>query len=167
MRTILFFTLIIGIIACGTDKDQEAESQTTVEESKEEVDDRMAPKTRPVSDREPEIEMINIDWVYKRDTAFALYKAWIQSKDAKYYMIHGKKGDEVYFELTGGHPKLQVVIIDPEDAEIFRGVLGKEPLEWREELQNYGTYRFLVQFDSSFEDKEQTKTYFEAKMRMY
>ena len=169
MRYLLFTLTLVFLFACGEEKpaDQPNEAETTEAVQNEAGDPRMERKTANVTDREPEIEMVNIDWVTRNDTAFALYKAWIQYKDSKYYLIDGRKGAELYFELTGGHPELQLIIIDPEEDQLLNQTLGTEPLVWNKQLEHHGTYRFMVQINPKFEGKEDLKTYLEAKMRMY
>jgi hypothetical protein len=129
--------------------------------------DPMASKTAPVRDREPEIEMVNIDWVADQDSSKALYKAWIQNKDAKYYLTNGFKGDSISLELTGGHPAIQLIIINSNDEEVFRQNLGEEPIVWKSQYKETGRYTMIVQIDSKYEDKTNLKTYFEIKMRLY
>lgn len=166
MKILFVFLFLIAFMACQNEGGTAQEEKPKVE-TKEQPDPRMQSRTAQVSDREPEIQMINVDFVADQDTSKALYKAWIQNKDAKYYHIDGLKGHKLYFELTGGHPAIELIIIGPDDNEIFRKNLDKEPIEWTKVLPENGRYTFIVSLDPKLENKDQVKTYFEAKMRLY
>lgn len=166
MKVIYIALLLLAIGACQSEE-APAQKEKTEEKAETGPDPRMQSRTAQVSDREPEIQMINVDFVADQDTSKALYKAWIQDKDAKYYHIDGLKGHKLYFELTGGHPAIELIIIGPDDNEIFRKNLNEEPIEWTKVLPENGRYTFIVSLDPKLENKDQVKTYFEAKMRLY
>lgn len=171
MRVLLFIVASILIWGCSTPNEEQSSDKSTttaIADSLKAVEEsKMKSRTEPVQDREPEIEMVNIDWVAVEDSSKALYKAWIQDKDAKYYLTTGVKGDELSLELTGGHPAIQLIIISPDEKEVFRQTLDDTPIKWTTTYPETGRYTLIVQLDSGFEGKEQIKTYFEIKMRLY
>jgi hypothetical protein len=110
-----------------------------------------------VEDREPLVDMVNVEF----QSGKSQYTDWIQDRDAKYYLVDGGYGSDLTFSIKGGHPAIQLIVINTEDEMVYRQNLNGDELVWKGHYDQSGRFTFIVQLDSKLEDKNQIRTQFD------
>jgi len=157
----LFALLFSVFISCAQ---QETESATDEQKSSTSSTSN-GPITTEVEDRDPVIDMILVEDFHPTEH-WAEYSAYIQGRDAKYYHIDGGYGSDISVTLSGGHPSIQLMIMDIEDKMVLRENLNGKDIEWSGTYKLSGRYTFIVSLDSRFEGKEQVRTPFDIRFKL-
>jgi len=145
------FLSILAFVACGQSND------TTVN-NQQELNAPPKPELviSQVEDREPQVDMINVEFY----SGQSKHTSWIQDRDAKYFLVDGGHGSKLSFKIEGGHPSVQLIVINPQDEMVYRQNVNGKPLTWNGSFDESGRYTFIVQLDSKLQDKNQIRTQF-------
>lgn len=162
MRTLMLFTLLFSVfISCAQEK---SESSSADSKSSDKPASNEVVQTE-VEDRDPVIDMILVEDFHPTEH-WAEYSAYIQGRDAKYYHVDGGYGSDISVTLSGGHPSIQLLIMDIEDKMVLRENLNGKDIEWSGTYKVSGRYTFIVSLDSRFEGKEQVRTPFDIRFKL-
>jgi hypothetical protein len=162
MRIILLLSLLFSFfISCAQQETKRDKPESSAEKTQ-------SPESDPtvVQDRDPVIDMILVEDFHPTQN-WAEYSAYIQGRDAKYYHIDGGYGSEISVELKGGHPSIQLMIMDINDKMVLRENLNGKTLEWSGTYEVSGRYTFIVSLDSRFEGKEQVRTPYDIRFELH
>jgi len=157
LLSLLFFVFI----SCAQ---QEAESSASPSSPKENIKST-SPEQLEVEDRDPVIDMILVEDFHPTEH-WAAYSAYIQGRDAKYYHVDGGYGSDISVSVSGGHPAIQLMIMDINDKMVLRENLNGQTLEWSDTYELSGRYTFIVSLDSRFEGKERVRTPFDIRIEL-
>ncbi|NBC24583.1 MAG: hypothetical protein GVX78_03095, partial [Bacteroidetes bacterium] len=134
MRIILIAAFLFSVFASCAQQDSGENSQkpTSNFESKS-SDARMT----EVEDRDPVIDMILVEKFHPTEN-WAEYSSYIQGRDAKYYHVDGGYGYDISVEISGGHPSIQLMIMDINDKMVLRENLNGKALRWSDTYEKSG-----------------------------
>jgi len=161
MRILLLFSLLFGVFVSCAQKDSDSRSSDTSVDSPTVKEYALT----EVEDRDPVIDMVLVEDFHPTEY-WADYRAYIQGRDAKYYHVDGGYGSDISVSLQGGHPSIQLMIMDIEDKMVLRENLNGTPIEWSGSYPLSGRYTFIVSLDSRFEGKEQVRTPFDIRFKL-
>ncbi len=161
MRVILLFSFLFTFfISCAQQESEKDPAPQSTEKSNSEEPDQTV-----VEDRDPMIDMILVEKFHPTQH-WAEYSGYIQGRDAKYYHIDGGYGSDISVVLEGGHPSIQLMIMDINDKMVLRENLNGSPIEWSDTYELSGRYTFIVSLDSRFEGKEQVRTPYDIRFEL-
>jgi len=161
MKSVLVFCLL-GVFFCAC-----AQKENTDESSSKSGDQNASTtlEVTEVEDRDPMIDMINVEEFHPTEN-WAEYSAYIQGRDAKYYQIDGGYGSDLSVSISGGHPSIQLMIMDINDSMVLRENLNRKTLDWSGTYEKSGRYTIIVSLDSRFEEKESVRTPFTIRFEL-
>ncbi|NBB88846.1 MAG: hypothetical protein GVX96_03525 [Bacteroidetes bacterium] len=162
MRIIFIATFLFGVFASCAQQNSEEDSSKPISNAESKKSETI---TTEVEDRDPVIDMILVEEFHPTEN-WSAYSAYIQGRDAKYYHVDGGYGYDVSVELAGGHPAIQLMVMDINDEMVLRENLNGKTLRWTDTYEESGRYTFIVSLDSKFDGKEQVRTPFDIRFTL-